>query len=187
MLLRTAACWCLSLCLVLAAGATPPEGLSAHERKAYLLLAEAPDFSGLSVGFEGRTPQVAYAFRTLLAAPLADAAFRELLLEGTTAGKVYALCGLWHTDPLYFEKAVQIHRTSPEPLPMLSGCLAWTTTVGEFVEKKAEAVAIRRRDRHPPFEAWRQEAGEKKLRLDVLHGGWPSLLAEAPLDPESAR
>lgn len=176
---RVAAVWSLSLVLTCGIGAEPPAELSAKARKAYAVLAETPEFCGLLVGTDGATPTVLYAFRTLLAAPQADAAFKELLLEATQEGKIYALCGLYHTDPIHFEKVVQMYRTSDEPVNALFGCVSYTMTVGEIVEKKDGPAAVRRRDRKQSFETWRKEMQSKNLGLDVIGGGWPSILAEA--------
>lgn len=181
MLRRLAMAWSFSLALILSASAAPPEGLTAKERKAYAVVAETPEFCGLLTGTEGSTPTVIYAFRTLLAASQADAAFKELLLEATQEGKIYALCGVYHTDPIHFEKVVQLYRNSDEPVNALFGCISYTMTVGEIVEKKDGPAAVRRRDRKQTFEAWRKEMLAKKLGLDVLNGGWPSFLAEAKL------
>lgn len=163
--------------------AAPPEGLNAKERKAYATVAETPEFCGLLAGSEGSTPTVIYAFRTLLAASEADAAFKQLLLEATQEGRLYALCGLYHTDPIHFEKVVQLYRTSDEPVNALFGCISYVMTVGEIVEKKDGPAAVRRRDRKQSFEAWKKEMRDKKLGLDVIGGGWPSFLAEGKIPP----
>lgn len=181
MIRRAAIVGCLLLVFVLTAQAAAPEGLSAKERKAYAVVAETPEFCGLLTGTDGSTPTVIYAFRTLLASSQADAAFKELLLEATQEGKIYALCGVYHTDPIHFEKVVQLYRNSDEPVNALFGCISYTMTMGEIVEKKDGPAAVRRRDRKQTFETWRKEMLEKKLGLDVLNGGWPSFLAEAKL------
>lgn len=184
MLRRLAMAWCLSFGWICACAAEPPADLTPKARKAYTVLAETPEFCGLLVGASGSTPTVVYAFRTLLASPQADAAFKELLLEATQEGRIYALCGLYHTDPIHFEKVVQMYRTSDEPVNALFGCISYTMTVGEIVEKKDGPAAVRRRDRKQSFEVWRKEMQSKNLGLDVIGGGWPSFLAEAKLPAE---
>lgn len=178
---------CLSLLLSVTARAAPPEGLGARERKAYDIVAETPEFCGLLAGAGGSTPTVIHAFRFLLASAHADAAFKQLLLEATQEGRIYALCGLYHTDPLHFEKVVQLYRNSDEPVNALFGCISYTMTVGEIVEKKDGPAAVRRRDRKQSYAAWRKETQAKNLGLDVLHGGWPSVLAEAKIDRPNLR
>ena len=177
---RAAIACCLFVLLPGTAEAAPPEGLNAAQRKAYATVAETGSFCGVEAG-EGGAPTVIYAFRALLQSAHADATFKELLLEATQPGKIYALCGLYHTDPLHFEKVVELYRHSDEPVNVLFGCSLYTMTMGEIVEKKEGPAAVWRRDRKRSYAAWRKEAQARNLGLDVLNGGWPAVLVEAKL------
>src|SRR4051812_49734436 len=95
----------VSLWLVHSAGhvaATPPV-LEGALRDAYVTIEDETTFCSTMVGAGGAVPKVVSAFRTLVWDPAGDTAFKSLLKEAKPAGQLYALCGLWFTDPVAFK------------------------------------------------------------------------------------
>ena len=73
--------------------------LSPAGRAAYLRLRNAPRFEGRQIGIDHGPSALVTAWRTVFREPDADRAFKALLREGTDAGRLYGLAGLYFTDP----------------------------------------------------------------------------------------
>ena len=157
--------------------AAPPPGLGPEAQKAYALLKEVNVFSSTSVGVAGTTPESVSAFRTLLAGPHASTCFKTLLEEATTAGQLYALCGLWFTDPAAFKAGIEKHRRSDAQVETLEGCIASRQPVREVIESKATG-AVRLRDNQQTIRQWTEEHRPKTLHYDILGGAWPSMFRD---------
>src|SRR5262249_38318549 len=140
--------------------AAPPSTLSPNDKEAYHTVATVTQFSGETVGIAALPPPVLGAFRTLLESPHADAAFKQLLTEATTAGKLYALCGLYYTDPAFFEKAVEPFRHSNDRIETVMGCIVSGNTVGAIVEKSGPG-AVRLKARTQTIKQWAEETKPK--------------------------
>src|SRR5262245_55133036 len=116
--------------------ASAPEGLSRDEKKAYQTIMASDRFCGTAVVIAGTTPEVVIAFRKMLKSPNAAGAFRGLLADATTAGKLYALCGLYYADPDFFDEAVKRFQRSSDEVDTLMGCIGSRATVGSIVENR---------------------------------------------------
>jgi hypothetical protein len=162
-----------SLCLALA-----PAALSSEDKKAYQVVATTGEFCSTKVGFAGQTPQVVVAFRILLKSPDAAAAFKGLLADGTTAGKLYALCGLYYADPDYFDRAVAPFRGSRREVATLMGCIMSRAKVGSIVESPSPK-AVRLKNRKQTVTEWARETKTDGMIYDIVGGGWPSTFKES--------
>jgi len=158
--------------------AAPPATLSPDDKKAYQTVAAAGQFCSEGVGEAGITPPVLVTFRALSKNPQADAAFKQLLVDATTAGKLYALCGVYYTDPAFFEKAVQPFRHSREEVPTVMGCIISRDTVGSIVEQSGPA-AVRLKTRSQTIKQWAEETKPASMRYDIIGGGWPDVFKES--------
>jgi hypothetical protein len=76
----------------------------------YKVLSNAEEFMGTSVSSSGAAPWEVFAFQLLLSSPWSDAAFKDLLERATLPGRLYALCGLYFTDPAAFRTAAEEYR-----------------------------------------------------------------------------
>ena len=69
------------------------------KEKALEILLKTEEFRNHSEGFGGSPSVQVYAFNVVLEQPDAAGAFQYLFRRGKLAGKLYALCGLFHADP----------------------------------------------------------------------------------------
>lgn len=117
-------------------------------------------------------PPVVAAFRQMFREPDADAAFKSLLNSATTAGKLYALCGIYYTDPAYFEKAVSRFLHSNQQVQTYFGCMVSSERVADIVQKSGPHV-VRLKNRKQTIQEWSEETKAKGVALDITGGGWP--------------
>src|SRR5262249_15456637 len=80
--------------------------LSPTSLQAFRELYRAPVFAGGSVGDAGTPSPGAEALQVLLEQPSRGAVLQDLLRHGSPAGQLYALSGLYITDPPEFASAV---------------------------------------------------------------------------------
>ena len=100
--------------------------------EAYRILVKAPRFSLDHVGFAGTTPGTVRAFRFLLDDPSSPQVFSRLL-QGSTAGRLYALVGIYLTDPPRFPQAVQSLEGATDMVEtMFGGCVVDECSVREL-------------------------------------------------------
>jgi len=102
-----------------------------HEAMAVLGAAEVfatgPVYEGAM-----RLPEVD-AFASLLAQPHAAVHFQELFRSATTAGRVYALCGLWLTDQASYATASEQLARANVGVEYMRGCHGQWTPVQELI------------------------------------------------------
>lgn len=110
--------------------------LSTDGRKAFRTLLEAERFEDKFIGEAAEPSKLVEAYCTLLREPAADAAFKNLLENATLAGQLYALCGLYFTDPIFLRSVVEKYRHSEEKVDTLSGCISGLRPVSMLVESK---------------------------------------------------
>ncbi len=164
-----------SALLISTASAAPPK-LGEKAQKAYATIKDAPEFCGTAVGYAGTTPPVVHAFRDLISDPQADAAFKSLLTEAKLPGQLYALCGLWFTDPAAFKVAAEPYRQSKKEVATYEGCEKSNQRVAEIVESKAPHV-VRLKNNKQTIQDW-SAAHKGELSFDIIGGAWPSVFKE---------
>lgn len=112
------------------------ESLSGEDRTAYITLANAPMFSTGGVGSPGRLPKAVLAYRTLIESPRAAEAFDEMARIATPEGRMYALCGLYDTDPRLFAKDIkEITKDSGRVLSVGFGCSIFKEKVTDLLPR----------------------------------------------------
>src|SRR4029079_16579391 len=112
-----------------------------------------PTFSSGRVGAAGILPEVIYAFRTLKEDPMADAAFKSLLTEAQPAGQLYALCGLWFTDPVAFKTEAERLKKANTQVDTLSGCVGMKKHMAELIES-TDPGAVRLKSSKESVKDW---------------------------------
>lgn len=111
----------------------PPIGLGADAARAYRILLEARTFDSTRVGVAGAlSPHVA-AFRVLVRDPGARSAFVAMLRDGSPAGRLYALSGIYFAAPEAFDEAVRWLARSDSEVVTVSGCILGRRTLGSVV------------------------------------------------------
>lgn len=147
------------------------EQLSPDGQKAYEMLLKAERFEQGAVGYAGTPSRFIESFNTLLKEKSADGAFKSLLREAGTAGKLYALCGIYFTDYESFRKEIKKYAESGESVQTMSGCLISDEKVAKIVELNAANVAIIKPSQTIE-EFWKTNRGG--YELDIAHGGFPA-------------
>ena len=105
-----------------------------NRKKAYKTLLKARMFSLDRVGIAGQTPETVEAFRFLLADPLGPQSFKQLLEEGSLPGQVYALAGIYLTDPPSFHEAAARFEDNAQMLETaFGGCVISCSSVRDLV------------------------------------------------------
>lgn len=138
---------------------------------AYLLGASEFDVAAIrdGVGWD------AVALREILNHPDADAAFKSLLREATLPGQLYALCGLYHTDPDLFSEEIEKYRHRTERIKVGFNRVE---EVRDLVESRSsEAIRL---TRGQTMSAWRASHGVPEgvsLPEDIAGGALPMRLA----------
>ena len=149
------------------------EGKSTSE--AFDVLAAAGCFSDTHVGYAGKTPDEVKAFRTIIQSDNADALFKKILKEGTMAAQLYALCGLYYTDPAFFKEKVEKYKTLDDTVATMMGCTLSVDSVADLVEKDAPNV-VRLESNTQTTREWAEKNKEKVkdgMFRDIAGGGWP--------------
>ena len=94
-----------------------------------LPLAEAEAFATSAIGPMGRRSAYASRFHELLKSRAAERELLRLVEQGTPAGQLYGLCGLYQGRPSVFEKAVANMAASQRKVLVVQGCFGQETTV----------------------------------------------------------
>lgn len=162
----------LSACMATA----PP--LSEQGSKAYQTVKKTDKFYDVAVGYAGTTPEVVHAFQTLLQEKNSDAAFKSLLKEATLPGQLYALCGLWFTDPEMFKQQVPNYSSMKGKVPTMMGCIVDEDPIAELV-KSNHPGAVRLKGPGDSLKAWWGRNPNADTRYDIFGGAWPSNFKEA--------
>jgi hypothetical protein len=112
----------------------PPE-LSAEGEQAYEIIENTEIFAGSSVGFAGTTSEQVKAFRILLQEPDPDGVFKSLLDRATMAGQLYALSGLYFTDPQYLDGVSDRYLEMDDEVKTMFGCILGKNRVSGLIEQ----------------------------------------------------
>lgn len=150
-------------------------GLSPEGRQAALTLARAAHFGGWAVGAAGAPTAPVEAWRVLRAEPEAAAAFRFVLANGTLAGQLMALAGLWEVDRPAFDEAVARYRGLRDPVRLeTSGCVPGGPPVpaSQIVER---ADAVRLDGPRDDIAAWSRRNPGKPIEFDLVGGGYSAV------------
>jgi hypothetical protein len=150
--------------------------LSEKARAAYERLRTAERFEESFVGIAGQPSELVAALRILRADSAADAAFKSLLETATAAGQLYALCGIYFTDPESFPSMIESFRERKDPVMLQSGCLIFGTPFADILESKSPG-AVRLAGPSASLSAWRREHPDSP-KLDIIGGGYPHAFAE---------
>ena len=158
-------------------GLPPSFTLVADDLESYRTLQQAEYFLGPAVGVSGMEPEESIAIRQLAARPGGGKAFKYLLVTGKPAGKMYALIGLRHTNPLFFSIAIQPFRIWPGEIHTISGCIGQRVPIRDFVASPREdRVQLKRGETLRGW--WRRMKPGTDVTLDVLGGGYTSLFVD---------
>jgi hypothetical protein len=173
--------WLLVLLLVIGTSgegfSESPDDLTKEGKDAYEVIAKSEKFCDTAVGYAGTMPEVVHAFRVVLGEAGADKAFKKLLSDATISGKLYALCGLYYTDPDYFQKAVEPFRHSDAKVKTFMGCIVSQWRVSEIVEQSLPNV-VRLKNRKQTIKEWAEETKPESMIFDIVGGGWPNRFKE---------
>ena len=139
--------------------------------EAYRVLVATEVFADRAVGYSGTLSDQVRAFRVLMARPNAGAIFNTLFRDATNAGKLYALCGLYHHDRTAFAAA----RAAMFPLASVRvrtqfGCMGGSEPIGALIESN-EPNAVRLAPGQT-LEQWLNANGGSGV-YDIAGGGYP--------------
>jgi len=128
--------WLTTACLPLVANPTPTqtiphpptptafeEGLAPEIQPAYRLLRTTAVFSGAEVGVAATTPDTVQALRLILKDPAAESIFKQLLVEATPAGQLYALAALYVINPEFARLAAKPYESNQAMVQTQFGCI----------------------------------------------------------------
>ena len=101
--------------------------------ESYAIVKDAKLFVHGGITFDGHHTDELIAFAKLYRSKNAKNYFIKLEKEGTNAGKLYALSGLYYLDKKMYNELEKKYATSEEPVRYASGCLFRNTTIGDMV------------------------------------------------------
>jgi hypothetical protein len=104
-------------------------------REGYEHLVGIKRFAFGGVGFFGGTSNGEFAFCAILKSPKASDLFKDIYLQGTDEGKLYALCGLRVIDHDAFNHYFAIFRTENKRITTQSGCVIREEPAGEVIQR----------------------------------------------------
>jgi hypothetical protein len=122
------------LAFLIPALASQSQDLTPREQEAFRYLQRADILQLPYVNIGGARPGGFAAMTILKRSRDADAAFKELVRSGTTAGKLYGLIGVYRTDRDFFESHVRPLATSSEVVGVLVGCVVEPERVSSIVD-----------------------------------------------------
>ena len=161
--------------------------LSEAGRLALLVLLRTEQFTSDAVGEGGDVSVEVEALRVLFREePAASAdAFRHLSRQGSTAGKLFGLCGLWYADPKGFDEASADLAEEPEDytVPTFVGCILSERPVAHLVRHRGPGTVVRLKDRSQTLDQWRAANPAEDVEYDIEGGAWPFLLRGEPAKP----
>lgn len=160
--------------LLLAIGGAPS---SADEAESILLAARS--FDDVAVGYAGETPATVLAYRKLFRARDGVDRFRKVVEQGTPAGKLYGLCGLFFLDPGAFNQQLAQLERSRAPVVRRDGCIASKTTVHDVLTRDERAPLM---PRTIAFAQWPEARPEW---LDLAGGSTCYRLRYEPVSPRT--
>ena len=83
---------------------------------------------------DGNRPREAEAFRTLFASENALDYFVKLEADATTAGKLYALCALYHLDSDNYQDYLKKYIDSDASVLLRSGCVTHSVEIRNYIK-----------------------------------------------------
>lgn len=152
------------------------KNLSERGQIAYKKLVAATQFEDTHIGYAGSLSQYVVEFGLLLKEKKSDAAFKSLLKNGTTAGKLYGLSGIYFTDYEIFQIEAAKMSKSKKTVMKMSGCIVYDEKVSEIVKSSRKNVAII----NPGTtieDFWK--SNRKSYHIDILNGGYPATFVHA--------
>ena len=158
----------------------PKEPSAALTREAAIQVLETTDtFAGVSIGFGGERSKESCAFAVVSRERDAAEIFRSLLGKASMAGQLYALCGLYSTDPDGFKEAVEPYRRSTDEVKTMFGCIGGRQKASGLVENTSPNTGLRTVRLLSPketLEGWikRDNGGKRSFMLDIYGGGYPT-------------
>ena len=138
------------------------------------VLETAPMFQESMVGIDGDPPAPVLAWRLVMESPHADAVFQHVLRSSTLPGRLYALCGLYYTDPPLFQQVVASYRDLQDAVTVQSGCVIYDIEAGRLVDCRLP-TAVRLDSRQQTTKEWWTLHPElDRIHTDILGGGYSS-------------
>jgi len=98
------------------------------------MLLAANQFEDKAIGYSAAPSKLVEAYCIIRRESAADKAFKDLLEHATLPGQLYALCGLFLTDPSYFRRVVDEYRHTDREVWIQSGCIITTMPVSRLIE-----------------------------------------------------
>ena len=108
--------------------------LTQQGREAYRLLLVANRFEDKAVGYAGEESKFVTAYNVLLKESAGDGAFKSLLDKAPLAGQLYALCGVYFKDRVFFNSGIGKYKNSQQEVDTLQGCLGGRSPVASLIE-----------------------------------------------------
>ncbi|MBW2456765.1 MAG: hypothetical protein JRI68_19770 [Deltaproteobacteria bacterium] len=152
--------------------------LNDDARRALQTLANATAFGGEAVGYAGQPVAAVAALRRLLTEPQGAAALQLVVDQGTRAGQLLALSGLYYADHRAFEQLLVRYRSATDSVPVhLGGCF-----IGFDEQPVATLIsapgAMQLAGPHETLAQWtHRHPTRTELVYDIEGGGWPMALA----------
>lgn len=162
---------------LLLVGLPPSIALSVSELSSYNHLVSAEYFAGPAAGIAGTEPDESKALRLLAASRNGGAAFKYLLIRGTAAGKLYALVGLRHTNPSFFQIVVQPFRIWPGEVQTIFGCVGQSVEIRELVSTRGENP-VRLQPGETLAQWWQRRTPGVEVNVDIVGGGYTSMFID---------
>ncbi|MFV0401593.1 MAG: hypothetical protein ACK5LX_13390 [Oscillospiraceae bacterium] len=103
------------------------------ENSDYQLLLSPEVFAYGPVGAAGVTPGTVKAVGNLLKHDNALAYFVSLEKNANSAGKLYALCGIYRLDPDLFQSLLKDYKNNDDTVQMMGGCILTHEVVKDII------------------------------------------------------
>lgn len=139
-------------------------------------LIKAERFDTGYVGFAGTASASIVDLNTVLKERDAAELFKYIFENGSTAGKLYALNGLYLTDRDEFQRSADVMKKSGQTVRVLNGCLMSDKEVSKIIETDAKNAVIIKPGKTVK-EFWATHSGGG-FELDIAHGGYPATFRE---------
>ena len=136
--------------------------LGPFSKGALLTLANTEYFCDKHVGISERPNEVAQAMQVLAIDAHADAAFKELVLEGELPAQMYGLCGVFFTDPQWFAEAAVRLKVKEEKVHVWFDCSTSIEDVHDVI-RSPYTLGDDVESGHLPLEFLRDVYGERQL------------------------
>ena len=142
----------------------------------FMLLLNTDTFAGPMNGRGNRPSQQVAAFRLLLQLDDRAEVFSDLFRRATPAGKLYAVCGLYFSDPVLFGIACNDLATLEGSIRTHFTCIIASSTIRSIVGRKDDRTVKLKPGQS--LADWLSESDRPdEYSLDIQGGGYPSLFA----------